>query len=42
MTEKNSNEICQEMDITPTNFWQIIHRAKLNLRECIEAKWFKD
>ncbi len=31
MTEKNGDEICQELDISPTNFWQIIHRAKLTL-----------
>lgn len=42
MTDKKGDEICQELDITSTNFWQIIHRAKLSLRECIENKWFKD
>ncbi len=42
LMNKNGDEICQELEITPTNFWQIIHRAKLNLRECIEAGWFSN
>ncbi len=41
LTEKNSGEICQELGITPTNYWQMMHRAKLQLRECIEKNWFK-
>ena len=40
LSGKNGEEICQELDITNTNFWQIIHRARLNLRECIETNWF--
>ncbi len=39
LTEKNGDEICQELDITPSNFWQIVHRAKLQLRDCVEKNW---
>lgn len=42
LLSKNGEEICQELDITPTNFWQIIHRAKLQLRNCVEENWFKN
>lgn len=42
LSQKKGEEICQELDITPTNLWQIIHRAKLQLRECIESNWFKN
>lgn len=41
MEEKNGETICQELGITPTNFWQILHRAKLQLRKCLELNWFK-
>jgi len=41
MEEKNGEYICQELDITKTNFWQILHRAKLQLRKCLELNWFK-
>jgi DNA-directed RNA polymerase specialized sigma24 family protein len=27
--------------ITSSNFWVIIHRARMHLRRCIELKWFK-
>lgn len=42
LTEKSGVEICQELDIAPTNYWQIVHRAKLQLRDCIENNWFKN
>jgi RNA polymerase sigma-70 factor (ECF subfamily) len=41
LAQKKGEEICQELDITPSNFWQIVHRAKLQLRECVEYNWFK-
>jgi RNA polymerase sigma-70 factor (ECF subfamily) len=41
MEEKNGDLICQELEITPTNFWQILHRTKLQLRRCLELNWFK-
>ena len=40
LLQKSGQEICQELNIATTNYWQIIHRAKLQLRECIEQNWF--
>jgi len=40
LSGKRAEEICQEMGITPTNLWQIVHRAKLSLRDCVENNWF--
>lgn len=42
LMSKKGEEICQELGISLTNFWQIIHRAKLQLRDCIEQNWFND
>lgn len=39
--EIESAKICQELGITPTNYWQMLHRAKLQLRKCLEINWFK-
>lgn len=39
--DKDSSTICQELQIAPTNYWQIIHRSKLQLRKCLELNWFK-
>jgi RNA polymerase sigma-70 factor (TIGR02943 family) len=41
LSEKKSDVICQQLHITPSNFWQILHRAKLHLRACLEKNWFK-
>ena len=41
LLSKKGDEICQELGISRTNYWQIIHRAKLQLRDCIENNWFK-
>jgi RNA polymerase sigma-70 factor (TIGR02943 family) len=38
--EKNGEDICQELGLTPSNLWQIIHRAKVQLRDCVEKNWF--
>lgn len=40
LEEKDSTEICQELEISATNYWQILHRAKLQLRKCIEFNGF--
>ena len=31
--------ICKELAITPSNFWVIIHRTKVNLRACLQKTW---
>ena len=37
---KDSEEICNEYEITSSNFWVIIHRAKIQLKGCLDKKWF--
>lgn len=41
LEQKESKAICQELDISPSNFWQILHRAKVKLKNCLEQNWFK-
>lgn len=41
MEEKNSKDICQDFNISLTNFWQILYRVRLQLRACLEKNWFK-
>lgn len=33
--------ICNKLNITASNLWVIIHRARLALAECMEKHWFK-
>jgi len=37
--EQPTDIICAEMKVTASNFWVIIHRAKLNLRACLQKNW---
>lgn len=39
--EMETKEICKELAITPSNFWVLIHRARMQLRKCMEENWFK-
>ncbi|UZO82463.1 sigma-70 family RNA polymerase sigma factor [Aquimarina sp. ERC-38] len=32
--------ICKEFDITASNLWVIIHRARTSMVECLEKNWF--
>ena len=41
LLKKKSAEACQEIGISQTNYWQITHRAKLLLRECLHKNWIK-
>jgi len=38
--ELETDEICKQLTITPTNLWVMLHRARLKLRECLEVRWF--
>ena len=35
-----TEEICKELDITASNLWVILHRARTQLRGCLEDNWF--
>jgi RNA polymerase sigma-70 factor (ECF subfamily) len=42
LEEKKSELICKELAITTSNYWVIVHRAKLQLRACLEKNWFSN
>ena len=37
----DTDEICKEEAITPSNCWVMLHRARLALRECLDRNWFQ-
>lgn len=39
LDELDSEEICKQLDLTTSNYWVIMHRAKLQIRQCIEKNW---
>jgi RNA polymerase sigma-70 factor (ECF subfamily) len=38
--ELDGAEICKELEITSTNLWVILYRARVALRQCLEQNWF--
>ncbi len=41
MENMDSDQICRELDITPSNLWVRLHRARLALARCVGARWFE-
>ncbi len=41
LEDRDSDEICKVLNITPSYYWVLIHRARLQMRECVEQKWLK-
>ncbi|RYZ35217.1 MAG: sigma-70 family RNA polymerase sigma factor [Sphingobacteriales bacterium] len=37
--ELDTDDICALMKISVANYWVLIHRAKLQLRECLQVNW---
>jgi RNA polymerase sigma-70 factor (ECF subfamily) len=37
--EASTPVICSKLKISSSNFWVIIHRAKVNLRACLQKNW---
>lgn len=40
MDEKPPDEAAEILEVTKTNLGVLLHRARLKLRECLEATWF--
>ena len=38
---EDTGEICKVLNVTETNLWVILHRARMLLRRCLEANWFE-
>lgn len=34
-----TKEICKELSISSSNYWVIMHRARMQLRLCLEKRW---
>ena len=39
--ELPAEDICKELGLSASNYWVIVHRAKLHLRRCLEKNWFQ-
>lgn len=39
LDDEPTDTVCAELKISTSNYWVIIHRAKLNLRACLQKNW---
>ena len=37
--EADNKEICKELDISSTNAWVMLYRARMGIRKCLEINW---
>jgi RNA polymerase sigma-70 factor (ECF subfamily) len=37
--ETDNENICKELEITATNAWVMLYRARMGLRKCLEMNW---
>lgn len=42
LDDLDAESICKELDISPSNYWVLIHRAKLQLRSCLDKNYFEE
>jgi RNA polymerase sigma-70 factor (ECF subfamily) len=38
--ELGTEEICKELNISASNAWVLLYRARIRLRECLDLNWF--
>jgi RNA polymerase sigma-70 factor (ECF subfamily) len=39
--ETDNEEICKELNITATNAWVMLYRARMGMRKCLEIHWLQ-
>lgn len=37
--EIDNNKICKDLDISTTNAWVMLYRARMSMRKCLEINW---
>lgn len=42
LEDMDSVEICKVLNISSSNYWVIIHRARLQMRNCVEKNWLNN
>ncbi|MEO7766158.1 MAG: sigma-70 family RNA polymerase sigma factor [Ferruginibacter sp.] len=39
MDDQEAVKICNELKVSSSNYWVILHRTKVNLRDCLQKNW---
>jgi RNA polymerase sigma-70 factor (TIGR02943 family) len=40
LDERESDEVCQALRVTPSNLWVMLHRARLRMWRCLSRNWY--
>jgi RNA polymerase sigma-70 factor (ECF subfamily) len=40
LDEQSGEQVCRDLGLTPTNFWVMLHRARLRMCLCLSMNWF--
>jgi RNA polymerase sigma-70 factor (ECF subfamily) len=40
LDDRTPDDVCEELTISPANFWVLLHRARLQLVRCLQIHWF--
>jgi RNA polymerase sigma-70 factor (ECF subfamily) len=40
--ELEPEDICKDLGLTRSNYWVLMHRARLRLRQCVERGWMAE
>ncbi len=40
LEDEDAEKICKDFNISSSNYWVIIHRAKVLIRSCLQKNWF--
>lgn len=40
LDEQSSENVCESLDVTPSNLWVLLHRARLRLWGCLHRNWY--
>ncbi len=40
--EMPGSEVCKELNLSSSNLWTMLHRARLQLRDCLELNWINN
>ncbi len=39
LEDLESDEICKVLNISTSNYWVLVHRARLQMRDCVQKNW---
>ena len=42
IAEAEPAQVCRELGVTASNFWVLLHRARLRMHQCLERNWIRN